>query len=1208
MILLDALDEVPQDERDDPLLRKLNEFASDYKNCLIIGTSRIVGYGGKLIDGAKDMEIVPFTQQQTEQYIETWFTNAQNFLKDKSVTARGLIQALRDRPQIGGLAQNPLLLSLICSLYQRDELTLPARRWQIYQQSVDYMLDEWSHDNQRLSSDAAQIDTKKELLEELAYQFSCQETDVLSLRQLRKKIKDYLLRNNATDLDDKTHRLIEELSEQDGILQKLNLEEERYVFLHRTFQEYFTASYLNHLIEDDRTEGIALIKQYFWNYDWHETLTLLAGLMKQSMVLIEAILSTRDDIFNTKLLLAGRCISECSQISNPLIEETINRIYQFWLKYSDFEFVKANITAISQSNLQMLINLGEAINDKDKNVRQHAVEILGRVGDARAVSKLIQICDKKELIVRNRALLALRQICCFEGGKAEFLQAFRNENANIRRLAAWVSGQIDLTVAVKPLRDLLLKEKEVETRQQAAEALGLLGSVESVESLIAVLLEESEFNNLKRTVVKALGQIGDSRAVKPLCRVCNTCADRYLRRRVVWALARIGNSEAVSTLAQILREKDPDRDVRHLAVYALEKIGTSEAAQRLVYALTDEDYDVKRHAIKALGEIGDSKGAMGLNQVLSEDLALMREAEWALMQMGVEGFEILKPKFFGTSNLLWTRVASGTIDTSFSVDDFADVNFYDTINKLNLINYGDAPDKNNEDGATANQDILDEKISIYKYELLADIDVEIRIQAAQYLGGFNKPDVVMTLIKALRQDLDSTVRFQVANSLGRICNSEVLKPLLQALFTDRSSNVRYEATNALRSTQKSQTVDRSIIVVSLIQAFLSDKDIAVRKNILDILDKSGYSNLINILISNYSDNFPKKQAERSRKYQSMTSNISDYLNERVEDLKRRIQKFGKEKSNDFEKLKDDIEKLQKKNKDTIKSIKNYRSKSIKDRYRDKIAKEKNKEADKIITKLPEFGGIQSVGLLTRIFLESQDELLKQLIDIILNKLKCPLDSTVNLIFQLNSLNSKTRCHAAEILGQRQELKAIEPLIQALNDDEDYNLRKKAVEALSKILEKIHYIRAIEALKQACKDPNRDVIQIAKNALKKISNPQTVETLLQTLRDDRSSAYEKEEVVRFLGEIGDERSEDALFADLQDRHSEIRRYAAGELKKRDSSTCLKKLLQSEQIDIYDEYIFLLARSLAIRFSKQRLDCIPVYPELVGKAENIDQREK
>ncbi len=474
LLLLDALDEVSQDKRHQ-LLARLDEFARAYPSCKIIGTSRIVGYGGKLVDGAKDMEIVPFTQQQTEQYIETWFTNAQNSLKDKSVTARGLIQALRDRPQIAGLAQNPLLLSLICSLYQRDKLTLPARRGQIYQQSVDYMLDEWSHDNQRLSSDAAQIDTKKELLEELAYQFSCQETDVLSLRQLRKKIKDYLRRNNATDLNNKTNQFIQELSEQDGILQKLNPDEDRYVFLHRTFQEYFTASYLNHVIEDDRTEGIDRVQEYFWNYDWHETLTLLAGLMDQPMLLIEAIASERDDIFNTQFLLAGQCIAECSEISEPLINETIDRIYQqYWLKDPNFyfnphfKFISSVVVASAQTYANFFNNLIEALPDGSLGVRRAAAEALGRIGNDRAVDKLIEALQDKDSWVREAAAEAL--------------------------------GRIGNERAVDKLIKALKNRRRVGVREAAAEALGNIGDKQAVDELVEALQDES--SRVRRAPIK----------------------------------------------------------------------------------------------------------------------------------------------------------------------------------------------------------------------------------------------------------------------------------------------------------------------------------------------------------------------------------------------------------------------------------------------------------------------------------------------------------------------------------------------------------------------------------------------------------------------------------------------------------------------------------------------------------------------------------
>ncbi|WP_414625097.1 hypothetical protein [Calothrix sp. CCY 0018] len=60
----------------------------------------IVGYGGAFVDGAKEVEIVPFSQKQTEEYIQTWFTNAAGYIEDDSVSAEQLITELREKPQI----------------------------------------------------------------------------------------------------------------------------------------------------------------------------------------------------------------------------------------------------------------------------------------------------------------------------------------------------------------------------------------------------------------------------------------------------------------------------------------------------------------------------------------------------------------------------------------------------------------------------------------------------------------------------------------------------------------------------------------------------------------------------------------------------------------------------------------------------------------------------------------------------------------------------------------------------------------------------------------------------------------------------------------------------------------------------------------------------------------------------------------------------
>jgi hypothetical protein len=207
--------------------------------------------------------------------------------------------------------------------------------------------------------------------------------------------------------DAKTGDLIAELSESDGILQKLyrDRNDDQYLFLHRTFQEYFTASYLKRSIKKNKKNSsyvAELVRSYCWNYDWHETLTLLAGLLEKPMVLIEAIAAEKDDIFQTQLLLAGRCLAECSQISDPLIDNLLDRIYQFWLKYPKTEFIRSTVLAIGQTWMKLVQNLQTALNDEDSEVRLKAAEALGQIGGDKAIDGLLTALNDEDSEVRCR--------------------------------------------------------------------------------------------------------------------------------------------------------------------------------------------------------------------------------------------------------------------------------------------------------------------------------------------------------------------------------------------------------------------------------------------------------------------------------------------------------------------------------------------------------------------------------------------------------------------------------------------------------------------------------------------------------------------------------------------------------------------------------------------------------------------------------------
>ncbi|MFW9265327.1 NACHT domain-containing protein [Nostoc sp. CALU 546] len=443
LLLLDALDEVPRiDNKRFELKEKLNRFVRHYPDSLIICTSRIVGYEEGFITEAKEVEIVRFNEKQINRYINIWFNNAEEHSSDQSVSAPQLIRGLRSKAQIRGLAQNPLLLSLICRLYQNKGLML-AQRCQVYEKAVEYILEK---QNRRYSQQKFSKEAKMQLLEELAYHFTCAEQDTFEADDLNQWIEEYL-HGDQVHSEFKgatTHELITVLSEEDGILRKLYEDGNQYLFLHYTFQEYLTAKYLVRQAKDRAKDGIELAKAHFWEYDWHETLSLMAGLMKDPLPLLEKITKEKDDIFRTHLLLAGRCIAECREsfLKTGLVTKTIEQIYEFWEVYPEADFIQSIIEAIAQVCSKTAEKLRQAINHEDWYVQLSAAKAVAAIGDAQSVRSLInhqnpfaqkiaidffveidsaaadivetliEIArnEKNTFFVKNRALLALQKL------------------------------------------------------------------------------------------------------------------------------------------------------------------------------------------------------------------------------------------------------------------------------------------------------------------------------------------------------------------------------------------------------------------------------------------------------------------------------------------------------------------------------------------------------------------------------------------------------------------------------------------------------------------------------------------------------------------------------------------------------------------------------------------------------------------------------
>ena len=90
------------------------------------------------------------------------------------------------------------------------------------------------------------------------------------------------------------------------------------------------------------------------------------------------------------------------------------------------------------------------------------------------------------------------------------------------------------------LKDLItkLQQGDVEERQRAAIALGTEKSPSAVEALIKAIGDEDDF--VRDFAVKALGNIGDSRALDPLVKALNNDQNMLVRRSAAFLLSSSG--------------------------------------------------------------------------------------------------------------------------------------------------------------------------------------------------------------------------------------------------------------------------------------------------------------------------------------------------------------------------------------------------------------------------------------------------------------------------------------------------------------------------------------------------------------------------------------------------------------------------------------------------------------------------------------------
>ncbi len=275
-------------------------------------------------------------------------------------------------------------------------------------------------------------------------------------------------------------------------------------------------------------------------------------------------------------------------------------------------------------------------------VRLEAIKALGRIKDEGVVETLILMLIDDDDKIRTEASKSIKKIgqLAFEA----LVKALRHEDNNIRYNSAEILdrmhwqpkdeaekeyyiiakrkwNELPRRIEAQILRFIILtmQDKNESVQNEAHTALLKFGP-QVVEPLIELLNDESP--DIKKTAAKVLGEIGDTRAAKPLESI--VYKNNMIEWEILWALAKI-KKDFIEHLIQLLG--DEKEELRLSAVKALSSLGDdlSASGKRLVEPLVqllhdtnevsrvrnparllrhDTNEKIKAYTIKALCNIG----------------------------------------------------------------------------------------------------------------------------------------------------------------------------------------------------------------------------------------------------------------------------------------------------------------------------------------------------------------------------------------------------------------------------------------------------------------------------------------------------------------------------------------------------------------------------------------------------------------------------
>ncbi|WP_052685171.1 NACHT domain-containing protein [Lentzea aerocolonigenes] len=250
LVVFDGLDEVGDVNARRATVTAIEAFAARFPLARIVVTCREESYPVARLDGEAfpAYRLPDFDPAQVEHYVRTWFHLVPHHASSSDSRA---VAFLHDSGHVRDLRSNPLMLSLLCMLYQ-SEGYIPENSADVYRECAELMLVRWDAVSHVPSLIKSSVKLAKVLVQELAgyFFFNLDGQEVASEKTLERLVVTHLEAREeevSRTYHQQAQDFLEYCAQRAWVLTQVGTApdgERLFGFTHRTFMEYYTACHV----------------------------------------------------------------------------------------------------------------------------------------------------------------------------------------------------------------------------------------------------------------------------------------------------------------------------------------------------------------------------------------------------------------------------------------------------------------------------------------------------------------------------------------------------------------------------------------------------------------------------------------------------------------------------------------------------------------------------------------------------------------------------------------------------------------------------------------------------------------------------------------------------------------------------------------------------------------------------------------------------